>query len=400
MTSKLAWKNIWRNRTRSLIFIAATLFGLATAIFAIHLMKAISGQRLADAINIQTGHLQVHRPGFAANKELELFLPDAADLARRVAAVPGVAAVSTRLVATGMLASPDNSVTCDVTGVDPAQERRVSILDQYLMAGQYLTGVKRNPILISRKTAAKLHLKLQSKLVLTVKDARGEIVGGLFRVAGIYETPNRNFDENAAFVVAADLQALTQAGGAHELAVKLTDAEQLPAVAAAVQRAAPGLTVETWKDVLPELSSFSGFIDTVSTLFTIIILLGLGFGLLNTMNMIVQERTHEMGMLRAIGQGRWSVFRMLLQEAGLMTLLGAVGGVLLGVSVVKIASATGIHFGDSLQAAMGIRGTLHPALNWGLLPAILLLTLVLTSLIAVLPASRALRIQTSTALRD
>ena len=137
----------------------------------------------------------------------------------------------------------------------------------------------------------------------------------------------------------------------------------------------------------------------VGVLFTIIIMLGLGFSLMNTMNMIVQERTQELGMLRAIGQGRWSMFAMLMKEAGLMMLIGAVGGILLGIVFVTMASRHGISISQGLDF-LGIRPVIYPTLNAGLLVTIIGLATIITLIIATFPASKALRIQPQEALRD
>ncbi len=74
MTTKLAWKNIGRNRTRTLVFVAAAFFGFGVAIFAINLMKSIAKQRTDDAIAIQSGHLQIHKSGFIEDKEIGYFI--------------------------------------------------------------------------------------------------------------------------------------------------------------------------------------------------------------------------------------------------------------------------------------------------------------------------------------
>lgn len=88
--------------------------------------------------------------------------------------------------------------------------------------------------------------------------------------------------------------------------------------------------MNNWKELLPELNAFDALINMVGVLFTIIVILGLGFSLMNIMNMIVQERTHEIGMLRAIGQSKFKVFSMLLNEAGVLMMIGAVSGILFG----------------------------------------------------------------------
>ena len=400
MTTQLAWKNIWRNKTRSTVFITATVLGFAMALFTLNTMKAISQQRLDDAINLQTSDIQIHRTGFMSNKEVTYTLPDAEWVITQIKSVPGVEAVAERISSNAVIASPENTIAGEIKGVVPQQEEKISVLSDFLIEGEMLNQEQKLPILISKKTADKLKVKLNGKVVVTLQAAGGEITGGAFRVQGIFATPSTPFDEGTVVVRYDDLKQLAGIDAPHELAIKIADPSNLSEIQANIDNQLSDIyQVNDWKYLLPELFAFDSFINMVGVLFTIIIMLGLGFSLMNTMNMIVQERTQELGMLRAIGQGRWSVFAMLMKEAGLMMLIGAIGGILLGVVFVTMASRHGISISQGLDF-LGIRPVIYPTLNVGLLMTIIGLATIITLIIATFPASKALRIQPQEALRD
>ena len=400
MTTQLAWKNIWRNKTRSTVFITATVLGFAMALFTLNTMKAISQQRLDDAINLQTSDIQIHRTDFMSNKEVTYTLPDAERVITQIKSVPGVEAVAERISSNAVVASPENTIAGEIKGVVPQQEEEISVLSDFLVEGKMLSQAQKLPILISKKTADKLKVKLNGKVVVTLQAAGGEITGGAFRVQGIFATPSTPFDEGTMVVRYDDLKQLAGIDAPHELAIKIADPSNLAEIQANIDNQLSDIyQVNDWKYLLPELFAFDSFINMVGALFTIIIMLGLGFSLMNTMNMIVQERTQELGMLRAIGQGRWSVFAMLMKEAGLMMLIGAVGGILLGVVFVTMASRHGISISQGLDF-LGIRPVIYPTLNAGLLMTIIGLATIITLIIATFPASKALRIQPQEALRD
>jgi putative ABC transport system permease protein len=151
--------------------------------------------------------------------------------------------------------------------------------------------------------------------------------------------------------------------------------------------------------LLPELNAFDAFINMVGFLFTVITILGLGFSLLNIMNMIVQERTHEIGMLRAIGQSRLNIFSMLLKEAGILMAIGSMSGICLGIVFINMASKHGISISKGLDM-LGIRPVIYPSLNAGLLVMILVISTVLTLLISSIPAYRAMQTKPSAASKD
>ena len=400
MTTPLAWKNIWRNKTRSLVFIVATVLGFALALFALNTMKAISQQRLNDAINLQTGDIQIHRMGFTDNQEVTFTIPQAEQVIRQVTSVPGVRAVAQRVVANAVVASPENTIACEIKGVIPEEESQISVLNDFLVEGEALDEHQKFPILVSRRTADQLNVKLNNKVVVTLQGADGEITGGAFRVKGIFATPSTPFDEGTVIVRYEDLRTLAGIDAPHELAIRVSDPAQMSKVQQAISNQLTDIyQVNDWKYLLPELFAFDGFINTVGVLFTVIVMVGLGFSLLNTMNMIVQERTRELGMLRAIGQSKWSVFAMLLQEAALMMLTGGSGGILLGVLLVSIASQRGINISQGLDF-LGIRPIIYPTLNASLLMTVMLLATVITFITAVIPAGKALRIKLQEALRD
>ncbi len=400
LTTRLAWKNIWRNQTRSFIFMAAALLGIALAILALNLMKSISTQRLEDAISIQTGHLQIHRMGFTDDHDPGLFIQNEKEINGLLYANRAAINYSKRQVVNAMAASAENALICLVKGVQPDQEKKVSALENYLIEGSWFNEDISNPVLVSSEIAGRLNLSLHAKLIITIKNSKGELEGGAFRIAGIFKTPNTAFDEGNVLVDYNDLATLTGLREPHEYAIHLNDSEQLPGFEAKLDAALQGdIEVKSWKQLLPELFAFSGFTDLVSVLFTIIILLGLGFGLLNTMNMIVQERTREIGMLRAIGQGQGAVFQMLFKESGLMMGLGGLCGIALGVTLVAITSQTGIRLGDGF-GSLGIRSVIYPAIFPGQLAMLLVLTLIMTLVISALPASRAYRIDPSKALKE
>lgn len=400
MTTKLAWRNIWRNKTRTTVFLLAAFFGFAMALFALNLMKSISQQRLDDAKNLQTSDLQIHKMGFQDDKDITLFIPNAENVIQKVKENANVDVVAKRISTNAVAASPENSIGCEIKGVEPTTEREISVVQDFLVEGSYLSTDMRMPILISKKTADKLKLKLKSKIIITLKNTQEEIVGGSFRVAGIFATPSTPFDENTVIVNYTDLQELGSISEPQEIAIKIKDPTKLIETQSGIQETLSAeYEVNNWKELLPELNAFDALINMVGVLFTIIVILGLGFSLMNIMNMIVQERTHEIGMLRAIGQSKFKVFSMLLNEAGVLMMIGAVSGILFGYVLTLIASKVGVPISSGLDM-LGIRPVMYPKLNPEIIIMVIVIAIIFTVAIASIPAYRAMRIKPNGVLRD
>ena len=393
MTTKLAWRNIWRNKTRTTVFLLAAFFGFAMALFTLNLMKSISQQRLDDAKNLQTSDLQIHKMGFQDDKDITLFIPNAENVIQKVKENANVDVVAKRISTNAVAASPENSIGCEIKGVEPTTEREISVVQDFLVEGSYLSTDMRMPILISKKTADKLKLKLKSKIIITLKNTQEEIVGGSFRVAGIFATPSTPFDENTVIVNYTDLQELGSISEPQEIAIKIKDPTKLIETQSGIQETLSAeYEVNNWKELLPELNAFDAFINMVGVLFTIIVILGLGFSLMNIMNMIVQERTHEIGMLRDIGQSKFKVFSLLLNEAGVLMMIGAVSGILFGYVLTLIASKVGVPISSGLDM-LGIRPVMYPKLNPEIIIMVIVIAKILTVAIASIPAYRAMRIK-------
>jgi len=400
MTTKLAWRNIWRNKTRTTVFLLAAFFGFAMALFTLNLMKSISQQRLDDAKNLQTSDLQIHKMGFQDDKDITLFIPNAENVIQKVKENANVDVVAKRISTNAVAASPENSIGCEIKGVEPTTEREISVVQDFLVEGSYLSTDMRMPILISKKTADKLKLKLKSKIIITLKNTQEEIVGGSFRVAGIFATPSTPFDENTVIVNYTDLQELGSISEPQEIAIKIKDPTKLIETQSGIQETLSAeYEVNNWKELLPELNAFDAFINMVGVLVTIIVILGLGFSLMNIMNMIVQERTHEIGMLRAIGQSKFKVFSMLLNEAGVLMMIGAVSGILFGYVLTLIASKVGVPISSGLDM-LGIRPVMYPKLNPEIIIMVIVIAIIFTVAIASIPAYRAMRIKPNGVLRD
>lgn len=184
---------------------------------------------------------------------------------------------------------------------------------------------------------------------------------GAFRITGIFDTESNPFDGATVFVRRADLDGLIGTTLIHEIAIRLTTNDSLNTVACQTGALCPGLHVETWKDIAPELK-LAESADVTMTIFLGIILLALLFGITNTMLMSVLDRVKELGVLMAVGMKRRRIFAMIVLETLFLSITGSVLGVVLGSVTVTWASHSGINLGwfsDGLSQ-YGMSSMLYP----------------------------------------
>lgn len=399
---KLAWRNVWRSKYRSMVVIAAIMLGLWAGVFVMAFSWGMYDQRIREAIGNEISHFQIHAPKFQDDYRVQYTINDEAKVLQQLDNDPEVQSYSSRLKVSGMVASAQTSLGVLIIGINPEQEHNTTHLDDKIIDGTYFEDGKRNSIIIGQKLADKLKVKVRSKVVLTFQDVNGEITAGAFRVAGIFKTTNARFDEGQVFVQRADIgKLLGKLGGPHEIAVLLHNAENLDTEVQQYQADYPNLLVQGWKDIAPELGFAIDSLDQFMLIFIGIIMIGLMFSIVNTMLMAVLERGKELGMLMAIGMNKPRVFFMILFESIALSMVGGPVGLLVGYLTVKYFGHVGIDLSafsegfDSLGFSSFVYLRLAPGYYFEML-AIVIGVAIFSSLY---PAYRALRLDPVAAIR-
>lgn len=403
MTGAVAWRNIWRNPVRSGVIIAAIAVGMFAGVFSTTFTKGWMNQRLEDGIETEVSHIQIHHTQFAENYDLKKFIPEGVTISEEIVKNELVGGASPRVVIQSMIASAETGTGVRINGIDPEKEKTVTNLYSKVAEGDYFETVKRNPILIGKKLAEKLKVKLHSKVVITVQDTQGHITGGAFRVCGIFDTTNGMFEEMNVFVLSDDLSrlAMLPVGASHEIAVHLKENVDLSESTELLQKQFPSLDVQNWKQLFPELGYLNEIGNLYIYIFVVIILLALGFGIVNTMLMVVLERVKEIGMLMAVGMSKIRIFTMLMLETVLLTLTGGLAGIVLGLATSFATMKNGINL--SMYASgledFGYSAIVYPVIEPGMIVIICLLVIITGIVAAIYPARKALKYNPAEAIR-
>ena len=401
MLFKIAWRNIWRNRTRSLVVISAVAVGLFAGMFMMAFFQGAINQEVESMVQTQLSHIQFHNPAFIDDKEVKDTIANGRAIVNRLKQDSNVKAVSGRLITTGMAASSSTASGVEVHGVVPEDERMVSDISKDVIEGSFFTGIKKNDIVIGEKLAGKLGVKLHNKIVLTFQSKTGDLTAGSFRIAGIFKSRNSSFDQMTAFTRFDDLATiLGTTGEMHEIAVVLKDGQKTAAVAGGLKKEYPLLLVQTWTELSPQMALLSGIMDQMMYIIIGIILLALMFGIINTMLMAVLERQREFGMLLAIGMNKPRVFTMIVLESVMLTCAGIPAGILFTIITVGSLARHGIDLSAFSQALSqyGFSNFIYPVLKQSMFVPVSIMTALTAVLSAVYPAIKALRFKPAEAI--
>lgn len=413
----MSWRNIWRNRTRSLVVITAIALGIWAAMFMSGFATGMANSYINGAIANVVSHLQIHHPEYSKDFDVKFRIPEPEKVAAEVAQNSQVKAYSVRTIVNGMISSSQGARGIRVRGVEPDAEAGVSSIEEKIKEGEYLSLDQRNPILISSKLAEKLQVKLRSKIVLTFQDFDGEIIAAAFRVIGIFDTNNDPFDQSTVLVLRDDLNRLLAFGNdtsnvdsvskippqsiAHEIAIIVKDPRQVDTLAQNLQTSLPNLKTETYRELAPDLQLYEEQIKTISAIYLAVIMLALVFGIVNTMLMAVLERVRELGMLMAVGMNKIRVFSMIVLETILLCAVAAPFGILLGFLTTAYLGKYGINLSTFSNAMrqFGIADIIYFDLNpivYQQVPVAIAITAIVAS---IYPAWKAIRLKPVEAIR-
>jgi len=402
MLLKLAWRNIWRNKKRSLIIISAIAVGLCCGLFASATMFGMWDSMINTTIDRDLGHFQIHSKAFEDEKLLTDTIPNFENVISTIKTNKNVTGVSSRILIEGMASSATSSNGVRILGIDSETEKKVTSVYKHIVKGSYFEENWNNQIVIGEKLADNLGIKEKSKIVLGFQGIDGSIIYGAFRVTGIFRTESSIFDKSNVFVKEDDILRLINSDKiSNEIVVRLSSVQQVDSVYIPIKKEFSNLSVKYWGDIAPELKFYYNMLTTQMNIFVGIILFALLFGITNTMLMSVMERVREFGVLMAVGMKRSRVFFMIIMETISLSFIGGIIGLILALILIQYFGSVGINlsaFTEGLsQWSLGTR--LYTSLPFSFYPPLVLMILATAIIAAFYPALKAIKLKPATAIR-
>lgn len=399
---KLALRNIFRQKTRTLMTLAAVITGVAGIILAGGWVQDIYVQLGEALIHSQSGHLQVYRQGYfaAGSRSPEKYLLETSDTIRqRIIETTGVEQVMARLNFSGLLNNGKSDLPIIGEGVEPALEAALGSSVQ-IITGQQLTDQDTFGILLGKGVAQALQLEPGDSVTLLANTLDGALNSLDFQVTGIFQSFSNDFDARAIRIPLAATQELLGTAGVNALVVSLQHTEETDQIAALLRQALEplGLEVKTWVELNDfyekTVELYKGQFGVLQIIILIMVLLSVA----NSVNMSIFERVGEFGTMMALGNRSSQIFWLIISENILLGLIGGGLGVATGTLLAIAISAIGIPMPPPPNADIGYIAHIQ------IVPSVLLLALgtgfTATVLAAILPAKQVSHIPVVEALRQ
>ncbi len=402
MILKLAWRNIWRNKRRTWILIAAVAIAYFGMFFFLTVTEGAIQQVIQNIIDSGVGHIQIHRKGYLEDPEVKKFIENPSQILKKLKAFERqIEAYSARVNLQGVIYSPQETSPVQVIGGDLDLEKTLSKLDDYIVDGYYPTS--KNEILIGKDLAEILKVNLGDKVVLSCADVTGEIASYAFRVAGIFKSPSKDVNR---MLVLVDIRAASEIAGyknqVNEIVIRLKSDKFTPVVKAELEKMlGEDFEVLSWGEVYPlikyQFEMFSEFLF----IYGLFILMGAVFGIVNVFFMSIYERMREFGILRALGLKPGQLRNLIIAEGFLIAIVAIGVALIPSFALFAYLSVKGLNlsvFSRSLEI-WGSGSIIYPALNAGSFIGMTLLIFVVVILSVIFPARKARKIIITEALR-
>ena len=331
----MAWKNMWRNRSRTVITMSAIFFAVILSVMASSLQDGIFGNLVKNVVGFYTGYVQVHNQGYWDEQILDNGFERSADTEKRILTSYNVSGLSGRLESFALASTGDLTKGCLVLGIDPDKENRITFLKSRMVSGSYLNDADQS-LLLSAGLAARLKLDVNDTLVLIGQGYHGATAAGKYAIKGIVKFGSPELNDKSLFMplsLAQELYGARNILTSYVLALK--DPDELQLTAASVKRSlGKAFEVMTWEEILPDVKQHIEADTNNMKYVQGILYMLICFGIFGTLLMMMVERRLEMGMLVAIGMKKSRLVILLLFESVFTVLTGCLLGILASIPLV------------------------------------------------------------------
>jgi putative ABC transport system permease protein len=349
---KLAWKNLWRNRSRTVITVSAIFFAVILSTAAESLSRGVFDNLVKNIVSFYTGYIQVHKSGYQDEQILDNSFEQLSSLESKIQSQHNTTAITPRLESFALASSEELTKGCMVVGIDPQRENKITLLESKLIQGSYIDDTDRS-VLLAEGLAERMNLKLNDTIVLIGQGYHGSTAAGKYPVKGILHFGSPQLNDRILYMPLTLAQELFSAEGMiTSYIVSIKDDEELYPGASAIKRSiGKEYEVMTWEELLPDIKQHISSDTRSMKVIQGILYLLICFGIFSTLLMMMLERKFEMGMLVAIGMKKSKMVLLFIIESVLTVFVGCLAGIIASIPLIFYLNRHPIRMGGETAKA-------------------------------------------------
>lgn len=402
MVLKIAFRNIFRQKRRTLLTMLTMFGGFTLCSFSIAWMDGSYNNVIDMFTRNQLGHIQIHHPEYLGRPSLYRTVDEYDSVGRAVETVDRVEAWAPRVYSAGLASVGDKTTGVRIIGVDPARETAATRFDKKVAEGAGFSLRPSHEALLGKGLAKRLGADIGDEVVILSQAADGSIANDVYTVSGLVDSGNEMSDQMALYLHLADTQELLVLGDrVHEIAVVSTSIRGLYQLSARISDtlAQQDLVVEPWQVFARSFYDAMRADQKGNWISLVIITMLVAIGVLNTVLMTVLERTREYGLMRAVGTSPGLVFRLVILEVTIMAILSVIIGFAASIALNYWLSIDGVPLPVSLEYGGVTFSRMYTEINVRSYLIPMLCVVFSAAFISVIPAIKAARTQPAAAIR-
>ena len=403
---KLAWRNLWRNRRRTLLVVMAMGMMMSFLVMYDGMLFGFESAVYGNAIKLSGGNIQIRAIGYEDSYSPNPMLPmgNGMDAVKAAESQPGVEAALRHANTGGLITNREGAFSVSINGIEPEKEAPVNPIfqEEFLLDGRLLKADDEDVIFIGKGLADAMEVGVGDRISMSGKSTNEEMRKRTMTIIGVYDINLASLERQVLYISLSEAQLLYDLGDEVTEVILYTEVTgKEPPIVEALSTSLAGYEITTWKTAIPELSSTVEMKNAIMTGFSAVLLGIAGIGIFNILLMAIYERTKEIGLLGAIGLKPRQITFLFLLEGIMIGLVGAVVGMVMGYLITSLLGIYGINYGFAVDMIdyMALMGThIYPAFDFDLTLQRAGMVAVISALAALYPAIEASRREPADAL--
>lgn len=350
---KLAWRNVWRNKRRSLLTLLAIAFAAMAAIAMRGLQLGTYAVNISNAVEMFSGYMQIQHEDYNDSPSIRDAFKFDDELKEMVENTKGVTNFAPRVYADGLISYKDATHGSSIFGISPEEEEKVTTIHNRINGGRFLSAADNDEVVLGYKLLQNLKAEIGDTVVILAQGYDGALGNLKFKIVGTFKFGSPQFDMMGIFMgIETAQEMLALYGKVHAVAVSVSSIDEI----SPVQKSITGglnngeLTVLNWEELMPEMKQSIALDNISGALFLLILMIIVTFGILNTVLMSVTERFNEFGVTLSIGMPQIKLVILVLIETAFIALLGIIIGDIIGGVINAYFINNPITFGGEFAA--------------------------------------------------
>ncbi len=399
----MAWKNLWRNKRRTIITVASIFFGVLISTVMSSLQDGTYGSMIDLSVKLSSGYLQIQHPEYNDNKSINNIFEPTDEFISEFSGIKEITTIAKRLESFALLSSGPNTRGGAVIGFEPDKDNETSNLKNWMSEGDFLNSGDQG-VLLTYNIAEHLKLGINDTIILISQGYHGVTAAGAYPVRGILKFSTPQMNSLGVFMDINLAQELYSAGAMiTSLIIMVDDYTNVAPTARKLNQSVNGnYNVLSWQEINPEIVQFIDSDKSGGIVMKAILYIVIGFGIFGTIIMMVAERKRELGVMVAVGMQKFKLAVILFYETILIGFIGVIAGFIGSIPIILFFVKNPIELPEELAEAYTQFG-FEPYMFFGTAPAVfvnqVLVIFIITLIISLYPIFKVKNLKVTNALR-